>query len=64
MTDKYEQKGVLYLNVICQIKHHFYITDEKQEGQANTFAKVHWFLTQNKENAYIKRWWETGCVYN
>ena len=49
MNDKYEHKGVLYLDVICQIEHQSYITDEKQEGQANTFAKVHWFLHKTKK---------------
>jgi hypothetical protein len=32
VTNRHRHKGVLYLDVICQIEHQSYITDEKQEG--------------------------------
>ena len=36
-----KHKGVLNLNVFCPSKHQTFNTEEKQENQANTFAKLH-----------------------
>jgi hypothetical protein len=55
MTNKYEHTEVLYLDVICQIEHQSYITDGKTRRLSEYICQGTLVLTQNKENAYIKR---------
>jgi virulence-associated protein VapD len=54
MTKQIWTQGSVYLNVFSQRAHQSYNTAENQESLASKSIKVHWFLRQNKENAYIK----------
>jgi hypothetical protein len=55
VTNGHRQKGVLYLNVFSPSKHQAFKYRRKPRRLGKYIRQVHWFLTENKENAYIKR---------
>ena len=54
MTNKYKHKGVLHLDVICQIEHQSYITEKNKKQKTKTKRLGEYIcqgtlvLTQNK----------------
>jgi hypothetical protein len=56
------RESVLDLTVFCPNEHQTFNTEEKQEKPGKHICQV--TVTQNKKNAYIKRWREPGRVYH
>jgi hypothetical protein len=56
------QESVLNLNVMSKWKPDFFIQKKKEEKPGGYICQV--TVTQNKRNAYIKRWQGSGHVYH